>query len=274
MVRITTLVENTTSNPDLRCKHGLSLYIETERHKILFDVGPNDLLLENAGKLGVDLSSVDTVIISHGHMDHGGALGCFLSVNSSARVYVRNNAFDPHYTTVLELPYSIALDKDLKNHPQIVLTSEEYVIDDELVLFSNTEHSFPKPTSNSRLKMKNDGKICLDTFTHEHNLVVRDGDRRLLVCGCSHNGIVNIVDSFRKRFSCDPDRVVGGFHLFSPGSRKYESRDYIGSVARRLYQTDGTFYTCHCTGPDAFSIMKETLGDRVKYLSVGTMTEL
>lgn len=271
MMKVVTLVENTTSNPRLRCKHGLSLYIETDCHKILFDLGPNDLLLENAEKLGVDLSTVDTVIISHGHMDHGGALKDFLSVNSTAKVYVRQNAFDTYYTTVLGLPYSIALDADFKNHPQIVLTPTEYKIDEQLELFSNSSYDFATPTSNARLKMKCDGEICLDTFTHEHNLVIKDGQKRYLVCGCSHNGIVNIVDSFRKRYSCDPDRVMGGFHLFSPGAGKYESREYIEDVAKRLYQTSSIYYTCHCTGPDAYEIMKQTMGDRMHYLSVGTI---
>ena len=61
-MKIVTLVENTTSSPDLRCKHGLSLYIETANHKILFDLGPNGLFAENAKKLNIDLTQVDIVV--------------------------------------------------------------------------------------------------------------------------------------------------------------------------------------------------------------------
>ena len=78
---ITSLVENTTKS-GLKAKHGLSLYIETKLHRILFDLGPDETLFENAEKKKIDLTSVDTVIISHGHYDHGGALGKFLKINS------------------------------------------------------------------------------------------------------------------------------------------------------------------------------------------------
>ena len=71
-MRIVTLVENTTENEQLTAKHGLCLYMETERHKILFDLGPDETFVHTARALGIDLSQVDTVVISHGHGDHGG----------------------------------------------------------------------------------------------------------------------------------------------------------------------------------------------------------
>ena len=73
-MKITALVEN-QSNCDLKPTHGLSLYIETKKHKLLFDLGPDRILFENARKKGIRLEEVDTAVISHGHMDHGGALG-------------------------------------------------------------------------------------------------------------------------------------------------------------------------------------------------------
>ena len=78
-MRITSLVENTTKS-ELKTKHGLSLYIETKSHKILFDLGSDSTLFENAMKRNIDISKVDTVIISHGHFDHGGALKKFLDI--------------------------------------------------------------------------------------------------------------------------------------------------------------------------------------------------
>ena len=83
-MKITALVENTT-NQGWRTVHGLSLYIETPGHKILFDVGPDDTLFANAERAGVDLAAVDTAIISHGHSDHGGALKKFPAAKPSGR---------------------------------------------------------------------------------------------------------------------------------------------------------------------------------------------
>lgn len=93
-MNITALVEN-QSRSGLKAVHGLSLYIETAHHKILFDLGPDETLFENARALGIDLRAVDTVVLSHGHGDHGGALAAFLRLNRDARVYVQRSAFAP-----------------------------------------------------------------------------------------------------------------------------------------------------------------------------------
>ena len=87
MFRVAALVENSSAAPACESRHGLSLYLETGKHKVLFDVGPNRLFLENAAKLGVDIAAVDTVILSHGHVDHAGGLEAFLSANDRARIY-------------------------------------------------------------------------------------------------------------------------------------------------------------------------------------------
>lgn len=120
-MKIITLVENTTSSPDLRCKHGLSLYIETVSHKILFDLGPDGLFAENAKKLNIDLGKVDTVVISHGHRDHGGGLKTFLEINRSAKIYLRREAFEPHYIKVLKLPFSVSLDASLADDSRFII---------------------------------------------------------------------------------------------------------------------------------------------------------
>lgn len=84
MIKIVTLVENTKCDKACGSKYGLSFYIETKNHKILFDVGPNDLYYKNAKKLGINIEDVDTLILSHGHFDHAGGLNHFLKVNKKA----------------------------------------------------------------------------------------------------------------------------------------------------------------------------------------------
>ena len=89
-MRIQTLIEDTSgSNTELVCEHGLSFYLETALHKVLFDLGASGGFLKNARALRIDLTQVDTVILSHGHNDHGGGLREFLSVNNKAKVYVQ-----------------------------------------------------------------------------------------------------------------------------------------------------------------------------------------
>lgn len=270
MLRMVTLVENTTISSEYRCQHGLCIYIETSKHKILFDLGPNKLFAENALKMNVDISEIDTVIISHGHKDHGGALKYFLEQNKKAKIYIRKEAFESHYIKVLNIPFNVGLDKTLLNHKQIVYTEGKTVIDEELTVFSNVDRSDNLSKSNNVLFSKQQGKIVLDNFSHEQNLIISTEKEKVLISGCSHAGIVNIQNRAEQIVVGEMDMVVGGFHLYNPPTRKYESDEIIDRVVVSLIQKRSIYYTCHCTGPKAYKRMKVVMGDKMNYLSTGT----
>ena len=97
-MRIINLVENTEGTSGCGVEHGLCFYIETEKHKLLMDTGQTGLLLENAEKLGIDLTQVDTVVLSHGHYDHGGGILPFAKINPTAKIYVPEAAFGEYYS--------------------------------------------------------------------------------------------------------------------------------------------------------------------------------
>ncbi len=248
MIKVITLVENTSISPDYASKHGLCLYIETSNHKIVFDLGPDGLFLENAKKLGVNIDEIDTVIISHGHADHGGGLKVFLENNNTAKIYIRENAFDKHRIKVMGFLFEVGLDASLKNHPQIVLTGIRTIIDDELMLFSDIDTKEFYTKANKKLYAQIDGKMQNDDFTHEQNLIITDGDKKALFAGCAHAGIVNIKDKAEKIINGKLNSVVAGFHLYNPASRKRESDELIYRIADRLNDGDTMYYTCHCTG--------------------------
>lgn len=269
MVKIIGLVENTAVSAKLKNKHGLCLYVQTDKHKILFDVGPNDLFLKNAEKLGVDIADVDTVIISHGHVDHCGGLKYFLAKNSKAKVYIRPKAIQKHYVKVLGIPFYVGIERHLEQTDRFVFTEELCIADDELMLFSDVSGHFPLPKSDENLLAEKDGKIVADDFSHEQNLILTVDGKTILICGCAHAGVVNIVDR-AKELVGKISAVVGGFHLFEPTKKRYESDEYIDNVAAVLAQGDTEFYTCHCTGEQACVRMKKQLGDRLHYLRVGS----
>ena len=77
-MRVYTLIENTEGTDLCRTEHGLSLYFETEHHKILMDTGASETFLGNARLLGVKLEEVDICVLSHGHYDHAGGLMGFV----------------------------------------------------------------------------------------------------------------------------------------------------------------------------------------------------
>lgn len=185
MVRIVVLLENTTASPDLKCRHGLSLYVETPRHKLLFDMGPDDLFLKNAEALGVDIADVDTAVLSHGHVDHGGGLRCFLEKNKKAKICLRPQAAEKHYVRVLGIPFYAGIDRALLSEDRFVFTDAAYKMDDEITLFSDVSGPFPLPGSDGNLYAKRNGKMFPDDFGHEQDLLITAGDRRLLLCGCA-----------------------------------------------------------------------------------------
>lgn len=243
-MRLTALVEN-TGNETFRGVHGLSFYIETEKHRLLFDVGPDDTLFLNAETAGIDLKSVDTVVLSHGHGDHGGALKKFLSVNDTARVYAQKSAFEPHEIRIGPFRKDGGLDPTLKDHPRVTLLRGDAVIDDELSVFITPDQSLCPSTAN-RMLTENGRR---DPFLHEQSLLIHEHGKTFLIAGCAHAGILNIM---KKAAPERPVLCVSGFHLFNPVTGLTVRRALLQNVARGLNRYDGTvFYTCHCTGDKA-----------------------
>ena len=268
---IKTLVENTSISKDFDSEHGLSLFIETNGRKILFDVGASELFLKNAKKLNVNISDVDYLIISHGHCDHGGGLRMFLKENTKAEVFIQCFAFEKYHALcpndTLEF---IGLEEELKQNRQIVFTSDRFFISKGIQVFSNTIQRELRPKSNSGLLIEQNGQMMNDTFAHEQNLIIEEEGKMLLVTGCAHNGIVNILKHFHDLKGRMPDYVIGGFHLSSRSSGENENFETIDKISRFLIDIKAKYYTCHCTGLEPYNRLKAVMGDSIDYLSAGS----
>lgn len=254
-MKITVLAENTAINQDFEAEHGLSLYIETEKDKILFDFGQSDLFLKNAEKSGVDLKNIDFSILSHGHYDHGGGIAHFLKINPQAKIFINESAFFDYYNGTEKY---IGIDKSFKSHPQIQLVGDSFEIKSGFSLYSCNNREKIQPTNPFGLKKWENGVFQDDDFLHEHYLLVEEKGKTILFSGCSHKGLLNIVDWFK------PDVFVGGFHF-----SKIEDNNQLKEIAERLKSYNTKYYTCHCTGVEQFNILKSVLGDRLEYLSTG-----
>ncbi len=253
-MRITSLVENTTVKDTFGAEHGLSLYIESGNKKILFDMGQTDLFARNARLLGIDLSDVDIAVLSHGHYDHGGGLAEFLRINKKASVFLSRNAFEPHYNGSEKY---IGLDTGLKNNDRLVFVDDVVKLDEGILLFSCNDRPKTCELGSFGLNMMKNGDLLPDDFSHEIYMEIVEEGKRILFSGCSHKGIINIIDWF------DADVIVGGFH-FSKLPIDEKLREY----AECLNKSGSVFYTCHCTGKEQFEYMK-TYMNSLFYLSSG-----
>lgn len=270
-MKLITLLENTTCDPALHCAHGLSLYLETPRHRILFDMGPNADFAENAKTLGVDLGAVDVAVLSHGHYDHGGGLQTFFEENSRAEALIHQDAFGDYYAAVPgEEPRYIGLDSALWAYEsRIVPTGELVRLDEELTLFSTVPDTFVNAFAGSKLKEKVGEEYRPDRFAHEQNLLITAGGKAVLIAGCAHRGIVNIVSGAEAILGRRPDVVVAGFHLFELPEGSAEADALIAATGKALLEGNTVYYTGHCTGEYAFEKLHNCLGDRLRRITGG-----
>ncbi len=271
-MKVICLVENTEGCAHCPVEHGLCYYIETNGHKILMDTGADDLLLKNAEQLGVDLTAVDIVVLSHGHYDHGGGLLSFLAVNHTASVYLQKTAFEPYYSIHKDGPKYIGLDKALKDHPQLIELAGSSKISDTLTILADIPVHYSIPSANERLKKKTEEEYVPDLFDHEQCLVIQEGSRSYLFSGCAHHGIQNIMKTYETQYSSEPYAVFSGFHMMK---KNYTDEDMIliTDTAFWLKLYHSLYYTGHCTGNGPYEVMKKILGDQLTYLHCGDRVE-
>ena len=264
------LSENTTSSEKLGSEHGLSLHIETGTHKILFDTGSSGLFAENASKLGIDLTKVDLAVISHGHYDHGGGLKRFLDINNKAKIYIHQKSFEQHYANRPGgIKAYIGMDEALLPNERFVFCADRFTIDENIELFSGVKAKRLVPSGNADLFMKVGDAYVQDDFAHEQNLIISENGNTLLIAGCAHTGIVNIIDQFNAEKGILPDYVIGGFHLYNHGTKQNEAPDIVDEIGNILLEIHSQYYTCHCTGTESFNRLKTVMGENIDYISTG-----
>ncbi len=270
-MRVLTLIENHNNEQrkDLRSEHGLSFYIENRGHMYMSDVGQSVKFAQNAKDLGIDLKGVEKLAISHHHYDHGGGLKRFFKENDKAVVYLRHSPKDVDYIGVLSkgLWKHIGLDKKVlaAYDDRILYITGNQEISPGFHLLTDIPDAFPKPSGDKRLMMKRGKEKLPDTFEHEL-ITVFEGEQGLVVLtGCAHNGVLNMIAATHKAL---PDKhiraVVGGFHL------NREDEKVVREVGEQLLKMDiPAFYTGHCTGDEAVDVLEDVLGERLHRLYTG-----
>jgi 7,8-dihydropterin-6-yl-methyl-4-(beta-D-ribofuranosyl)aminobenzene 5'-phosphate synthase len=245
-IKVVTLIEDTKINEskDIVGGHGLSLYIERNGQRILFDTGPSSQFIRNSEKLGIDIKKIDLVIISHTHMDHLGGLPFFLWTNKKANVYLSKNALKNQAFRAL---YSKMGERAFK---RIRFVDQSTEIAQDIFIFTEVEERHP----------------IRDRVDHEIILVIESNKKLVIFSGCSHGEILNIIGTVTRMFpNIYIKAVIGGFHLTET------TKDFVEQIGKEIskYFIE-RIYTCHCTGVENYRILKTILGAKIEYISTGS----
>lgn len=253
---------------------GFAALVEADGHRVLFDTGmrPNTVL-ENAEELGIDLSNVDTVILSHNHFDHTGGLvtlrRSFKGGNASAMqtAHVGDGIFLPRKMDEaavrrLQLPKGVVLDiqKVREGYEaeggRFVVHDRPFELHPGIWITGPIPRIHPEKNWSPVSHIERNGSLEEDTIPEDQALVINTRDGLVVVAGCGHAGIVNTMEYARAIADDRPvQAVLGGFHLMALTDEKIE---WTGAKMREF----GVEHVlgAHCTGINAVRLLRDSAG--------------
>ena len=260
-VRITTLTENTAQLGFL-AERGLSILVETESSKVLLDTGLGVSAIYNADLMGIDLSTIDKIVLSHAHTDHTGGLRDVLRrMRKDVEVIAHPDIWIPKYVQYGEksryvgIPY---MRDELESlGASFNLTKEPYRINADIMTTGEIEMTTDFEKIDDRLCVNEGGRMTPDPLADDLALIVRTGVGLTLITGCAHRGIVNTVRHVRKLTGGDYiHTIIGGTHLL------LSSQERIEKTASELKELGLVrLGVSHCTGFNASAALAREFGE-------------
>jgi 7,8-dihydropterin-6-yl-methyl-4-(beta-D-ribofuranosyl)aminobenzene 5'-phosphate synthase len=249
---LTILVDDSAGGSGLPAEHGLSIWIEADNRRILFDTGQSDLLLGNADKLGIDLREADSIVLSHGHYDHTGGLVPVMRLNPSLRIYAHPGVILPRYRLKPDRPgRAIQMREDAvvkvqEEAGRVRWVTEPLDVSEGIGLTGPIPRRTSYEDVGGAFYLDREGKRP-DPIEDDLALWFPTKDGLVVVTGCCHSGIVNTLVHIRDLTGGIPfHTILGGFHLLDASSERIQATcDDLRSIpVRRIVP-------CHCTGDGA-----------------------
>jgi 7,8-dihydropterin-6-yl-methyl-4-(beta-D-ribofuranosyl)aminobenzene 5'-phosphate synthase len=235
-MKITVLTENVAGGK-LLAEHGLSYLIEIDGEKILFDTGHSDVFLKNAKLLGIDIENeVKTIVLSHGHWDHGDGLRFI----KNKKLITHPAAFSKRFGKNDRHPVGLTLSKEeIQQKFTLAETINNYQISTNLFFLGEIPrlNDFESQTTSFEFEKGED-----DFVPDDSALVAVVNNELVVITGCSHSGICNICEQAKKVTGISEIKaVIGGFHLINQNRQTIETIEYFkNNPVEKLYPS-------HCT---------------------------
>jgi 7,8-dihydropterin-6-yl-methyl-4-(beta-D-ribofuranosyl)aminobenzene 5'-phosphate synthase len=274
-MRLTVLVDNNTLIEKYYCgEPGLSFYIEEGDKRILFDTGYSDLACKNAGKMGIDLRKVNTIVLSHGHLDHTwglphlmGSLNYYGKSRQEISLVAHPDALKPKQADGEQIGLTLSPEV-LARCFSLKLSASPVWLTEKLVFLGEIARTHDFEQRNPLGEKLDNGVACPDDLIDDSALCYKSEKGLVLITGCAHAGICNTVDYARK--VCNDDRIadiIGGFHLLNPGKRLLD-----GTVRFMEACKPAKLHACHCTDlgakialSKAAELVETGVGTKIQY---------
>jgi 7,8-dihydropterin-6-yl-methyl-4-(beta-D-ribofuranosyl)aminobenzene 5'-phosphate synthase len=255
-------------------EHGVAFMIETGDGTVLFDTGQSGtVLLHNLDRLKVKPQDVEAVVLSHGHYDHTGGLASFLKSACGLPVIAHSAILDERYVMRRKkAPRSIGLpigSKKLSKWADLRLSKKPVeVLPGLWTTGSIYSRQFPEGRSLKHV-VQSAGQYVPDPYLDDLSLVWKSNDGLVIVLGCAHAGVLNILSQVRDAYAEPILAVIGGMHL--QGADDVTLSEIVSVLSADYPEL--RFYPNHCTGPRGFLALEKAFGDRVAPCPVGTVLE-
>ncbi len=266
-VHLTILIEDTASELRFLAEHGLSFWISYAGKHILFDTGQSDNFIHNAKALGAQLANADAIVISHGHYDHTGGLASVLKLAAQAMIYLHPDAMEPKFSQKPSCVNRIGMSEAAKKAVQ----------SRHIIWTAAPAQLFPGISVTGQVPRLNDyedvgGAFYIDEncqmpdqLLDDQTLFIESEKGLIVILGCAHAGVVNILDYISKLTGEKSIyAIIGGMHLLNASPIRITKT--IETLKNYCVQK---IFPMHCTGQKAIDAMKDAFGNKCESWGAG-----